>query len=117
KLKAISRAFAFLVLGAAIFVLGYEWGTKTKDQDPASAQTPMGSNMAGMKGMEGMAGMDMPPGTAMVSPDKQQLLGVRTATVEAKPLSKTVRTVGPITYEETRVTQVHSKIEGWVENH
>lgn len=115
KLKAISKAFAFLVLGAAIFVLGYEWGTKTKDQDPASAQTPMGSNMAGMKGMEGMAGMDMPPGTAMVSPDKQQLLGVRTATVEAKPLSKTVRTVGTITYDETRVTHVHSKIEGWVE--
>ena len=115
KLKAISKASAFLVLGAAIFALGYKWGTKTKDQDPASAQTPMGSNMAGMKGMEGMAGMDRPPGTAMVSPDKQQLLGVRTTTIEAKPLSKTVRTVGTITYDETRVTHVHSKIEGWVE--
>jgi len=30
-------------------------------------------------------------------------------------LSKTIRTVGTITYDETRVTHVHSKIEGWVE--
>src|SRR6266704_2361527 len=102
KFKAISKVFAFLVLGAAIFALGYGWGVKTKDQASASAQTQTSSDMGGMKGMEGMAGMNMPPGTAMVSPEKQQLLGVRTATVEAKPLSKTVRTVGTITYDETR---------------
>jgi len=115
KLKTISKAFALFVLGAAIFALGYGWGVKTKDQGAASAQTSTGSSMENMKGMEGMAGMNMTPGTAMVSPEKQQLLGVRTTTVEAKPLSRTVRTVGTITYDETRVTHVHSKIEGWVE--
>jgi RND family efflux transporter MFP subunit len=31
------------------------------------------------------------------------------------PMSKTVRTVGTITYDETKLTRVHSKIEGWVE--
>jgi len=115
KFKTISKGFVFLVLGAAIFALGYGWGVKAKDQGAASAQTSVGSNMENMKGMEGMAGMNMTPGSVMVSPEKQQLLGVRTTTVEAKPLSKTVRTVGTITYDETRVTHVHSKIEGWVE--
>src|SRR6266478_2335902 len=114
KVKNISKAFAFLVLGAALFALGYVWGSKIKDQrsSPAQSSTP---DMANMKGMEGMAGMQMAPGTATVSPDKQQLLGVRTTAVEARPLSKTVRTVGTITYDETKITHVHSKIEGWVE--
>src|SRR5438094_10045038 len=98
KLKNILKASALLILGAAIFALGYGWGTKTKDQDPASAQTPIGSNMAGMKGMEGKAGMNMPPGTAMVSPDKQHLFRIRTTTVEATPSSRTVRHAGKINY-------------------
>ena len=114
-LKNTSKAFALLILGSSIFGLGYLWGIKTKDQGSVAAQQSTGSSMGNMKGMEGMAGMDMAPGTAMVSPEKQQLLGVRTTTVEARPLSKTVRTVGTITYDETRVTHVHSKIEGWVE--
>ena len=70
KFKAISKVFAFLVLGAAIFALGYGWGVKTKDQASASAQTQTSSDMGGMKGMEGMAGMDRFSGIVMVSFDK-----------------------------------------------
>ena len=67
----------------------------------------------GMAGMEGMSGTGS--GTVMVSPEKQQLLGVRTAAMERRPLVKTVRTVGTITYDETKITHVHSKIEGWID--
>ena len=114
KVKNILKTSAFLLIGAALFALGYGWGSKARNQgsSPAQSSTP---DMANMKGMEGMAGMQMAPGTVMVSPDKQQLLGVRTTTVESRPLSKTVRTVGTITYDETKITHVHSKIEGWVE--
>ena len=73
-------------------------------------------NMAGMQETSGMQGMSgMTPGTVMVSPEKQQLLGVRTAVVEKRPLVKSVRTVGIITYDETKITQVYSKIEGWID--
>jgi Cu(I)/Ag(I) efflux system membrane fusion protein len=51
----------------------------------------------------------------MVSPEKQQLIGVRTALVEKKPLVKTVRTVGVIAYDETKLSQVYSKTEGWID--
>ena len=68
-----------------------------------------------MGNMPGMAGMNMAPGTAMVSPQMQQLMGVRTAIVEAKTLSKTVRAVGTVTYDESRVRQVYSKVDGWVD--
>src|SRR6266436_1144286 len=114
-LKHITKIFGVLIFGAALVALGYVWGSKTKEQGSVSAQKTTSSDMGDMKGMEGMSGMEMPPGTAMVSPDKQQLLGVRITTVETRPLSKTVRTVGTITYDETKITHVHSKIEGWVE--
>jgi Cu(I)/Ag(I) efflux system membrane fusion protein len=73
-------------------------------------------NMAGTERMSGMQGMSgMAPGMVMVSPEKQQLMGVRIATVERRPMVRTVRTVGVITYDETKVTRVHSKIEGWID--
>jgi membrane fusion protein, copper/silver efflux system len=42
-------------------------------------------------------------------------IGVAYATVEAGPLTRTVRTVGTVAYDETRLVDVSPKIEGWVE--
>jgi RND family efflux transporter MFP subunit len=50
-----------------------------------------------------------------ISPDRQQLIGVRTARVEERPLSRTIRTVAVLAYDETRMTMIHPKISGWVD--
>ena len=42
-------------------------------------------------------------------------IGVAYALVESGPLTLTVRTVGAVTYDETRLVTVNPKIEGWVE--
>jgi Cu(I)/Ag(I) efflux system membrane fusion protein/cobalt-zinc-cadmium efflux system membrane fusion protein len=42
-------------------------------------------------------------------------MGVRTAPVERRDISRTVRTVGLVTYEESRQYSINSKIEGWIE--
>ncbi len=42
-------------------------------------------------------------------------IGVRYAIAERKVLDRTVRTVGTVTYDETRITDVNPKIEGWIE--
>lgn len=44
-----------------------------------------------------------------------QNMGVRTARVESRKLSRSIRTVGLVAYDEKRVTQVQSKVEGWIE--
>jgi Cu(I)/Ag(I) efflux system membrane fusion protein len=62
-----------------------------------------------------MEGHDMSSGGINVSPEKQQLVGIRTALAEIRPLIKKIRTVGIVTYDETRVAQVFSKVDGWVE--
>jgi RND family efflux transporter MFP subunit len=49
-----------------------------------------------------------------IDPRRQQLIGVRTAPVERRALTATVRTVGLVRYDETRLTDVNLKLEGWI---
>lgn len=56
------------------------------------------------------------PGLAEVkiSPERQQLIGVKTGAVERRALDKTIRTVGKVDYDERNLAHVHTRIEGWI---
>ncbi|MBK9168102.1 MAG: efflux RND transporter periplasmic adaptor subunit [Bryobacterales bacterium] len=58
---------------------------------------------------------DPPPGTFSVPRQKQQLIGVTYGVAEMTPVSHTIRAVGRVVADETRVHHVHTKIEGWIE--
>jgi membrane fusion protein, copper/silver efflux system len=58
---------------------------------------------------------DLPEGAFQISPEKQQLIGVQYGEVAYKPVFKTLRTVGRLTYDETKIVRVHTKVEGWIE--
>jgi RND family efflux transporter MFP subunit len=49
-----------------------------------------------------------------ISPARQQLIGVRTAQVTHQALETTIRTTGSIAFDETRISEIHTKIAGWV---
>ncbi|MBI5967903.1 MAG: efflux RND transporter periplasmic adaptor subunit [Deltaproteobacteria bacterium] len=51
-----------------------------------------------------------------ISPERQQMIGVRFGTVEKKNLEKIIRTVGRIDYDEKRLVTVSPKIGGWIED-
>jgi multidrug efflux pump subunit AcrA (membrane-fusion protein) len=57
----------------------------------------------------------MPAGSVKIAPDKQQLIGVRTATVERQSLVRTVRTTGQLTSDETKLAHVHVKVNGYID--
>jgi len=50
-----------------------------------------------------------------VSQDVQQRIGVTVGKVQQTPLTMTIRAVGIVRPDETRVAHVHLKTEGWVE--
>ena len=58
---------------------------------------------------------EAPKGALRITPEKQQLIGVQYGVVEARAVSKTIRAVAQLTYDETRITKVHSRIAGWIE--
>jgi len=117
------RTLVLMVSAVGIFAAGYFWALRGMDHE--MSVTAQSGDTAGMKGMENMAGMEnmsgmqsmsgMGSGMVKISPEKQQLVGVRTGVVEKKPLVKTVRTVGVIAYDETKLSQVYSKVEGWID--
>lgn len=53
--------------------------------------------------------------SVMLSAAEAQRIGVTYAVVTAAPLGREIRTVGQVTFDETRVTTVSLKIDGWVE--
>jgi len=59
---------------------------------------------------------EVTPGTVQITPERQQLIGVRVGKVEMRPLEKVIRTVGKVDYDERRVVTVSPKIGGWIED-
>lgn len=57
----------------------------------------------------------MSVGTIKIAPDKQQLIGVRTATVARQSLVRSVRTTGQLTGDETKLAHVHVKVTGYID--
>ncbi len=57
----------------------------------------------------------MPASTIRIDPGTEQNMGVRIKPVVRKSLSKTTRAFGNITYDETRMYTVTTKISGWIE--
>jgi RND family efflux transporter MFP subunit len=50
-----------------------------------------------------------------IDPVTVQNIGVKTEDVLRRPLTKTIRTVARVTYDETKLYNVNTKIMGWVE--
>jgi Cu(I)/Ag(I) efflux system membrane fusion protein len=57
----------------------------------------------------------MPMGTIKISPEKQQLIGVRYGEVESGAGVHTFRAVGKVAFDETRIARVHARVEGWID--
>lgn len=84
-----------------------------------SSESP--DDMAGMPSMEGMAGM--PNGAAMsttggrvrLTADQVRTFGITVDSAAVRPLVDTLRAVGTITWDETRLRQVTARVDGYVE--
>ena len=72
---------------------------------------PVGSKATRTTGGTGAPGQ----GVVHLDATRRQLLGVRTARVELAPFTRTIRAVGRVSYDETRLRHVHTKIDGYVE--
>jgi Cu(I)/Ag(I) efflux system membrane fusion protein len=53
-------------------------------------------------------------GVILIDEQRRQRVGVRTATAKSRPVSVTVRTIGQIDYDETRLADVTLKVSGWI---
>jgi len=80
----------------------------------APGKSPMGMDL--VPECPVTASGDVPDGAVVIDAATVQNIGVRTAPVERHDLTRSVRAVGRVAYDERRVAHVHTKVQGWVEN-
>lgn len=128
------RVFTLAVIGALVAGgwYAYSQGWLAPVQNWVSQlQTKGGGEKPAVGGHAGHGGMAMPgtgseqpmgtpssvPGhaTVMIPGELQQRIGVRLGQVEKGPLTMSVRAVGIVQPDETRIARVNIKTEGWVD--
>ncbi|MCP4338293.1 MAG: efflux RND transporter periplasmic adaptor subunit [Desulfobulbaceae bacterium] len=76
-------------------------------------QSPMGMDLVPV--YQEADGEKLPASTIRIDPVTAQNMGVRTATVKQMELKKSIRALGTVTYDETRIFAVNLKFDGWIE--
>ena len=84
--------------------------------DPAYRSDKPGKSPMGMDLIPVYAEAGNEPGhTVKILPEVVNNLGVRTAPVRRGALSRKISTVGYLDYDETRISHIHTRTEGWIE--
>ena len=134
----MKNVFLILITLALGFAGGYGW-THWRDSKPHATATPARKILYWVDPMHpayksdkpGIApdcGMKLvpvyddnrkptdaaPDGAIHVSADKQQLIGVQFGTASYTTRTETIHAVGRVAQDETRLTRVHPRVEGWI---
>ncbi len=110
KRGAIAAALIALLAVVAIAI-----ASTRDDEDPIGRAA---DEMAGMEGMQGMdmGGMEMSTGGSVrLTADQIRTFGVTFGSAEVRPLQNEVRTVGIVSFDESRMARVAPKFGGFIE--
>ena len=106
--KPFLYTFLLLVLVVGSFWAGSWYSKQETTNDNPSAVKPEGVNGESESQEQGS------PGMVKISLEKQQLIGVKTATVENKSGHHTLRVLGRVAVDDRKVHVVNSAATGWV---
>jgi membrane fusion protein, copper/silver efflux system len=103
-----------------------EEGSSTTEREILYYRNAMNPAVTSPTSMKDSMGMDYVPvyaegessdvvGTVKIDPVVVQNIGVRTAIAKSESISRTIRTVGRVDFNEERMARLHPKVQGWVE--
>lgn len=98
-------------------------------KEPLFYRHPMDPSITSPVPAKGSMGMDYLPiyadggandesvaGTVQIDPVVTHNIGVRTAVATRQNLSRTIRAAGRVAFDEAKMTHLHPKVEGWIED-
>jgi RND family efflux transporter MFP subunit len=108
---------ALMILALALMAAVAFWaGSRVARKGLPAAESASGEPEAAPAAAD-LAGTDegaLAPGTVNVSPEKRQLVGIRLAEVRKEPVSHTLRVLGRVAADETRLYVINAATAGWV---
>jgi membrane fusion protein, copper/silver efflux system len=110
-MKQLSIAILFLTLVAGSFFAG-SWyqDHKTSGNKPSVPVLADGTDAD----QDSQDDIDLPPGTVRISPDRQQMVGVRTGVVQKTEGEYFIRAVGRVAADEKRIYRLVAGTDGWI---
>ncbi len=132
-----SMIFTAIVMLAVGLASGYWFAGRSGDAPPAASgelrqplfyRNPMNPSVTSPVPAKDSMGMDYvpvyadddsnekgPAGTVKVDPVVAQNIGVRTTTAKRTSITRTIRAVARVDFNEERMARLHPKVEGWIE--
>ena len=97
-----------------------------EEAKPLFYRNPMNPDVTSPVPAQDSMGMDYVPvyadnessevaGTVKIDPVVVQNMGVRTAVAKYSAISRTIRALGRVDYDEENMVRLHPKVEGWIE--
>ncbi len=83
-------------------------GMKMEPRPAASAEAKLAMAVEPNPGVPGLAAVDL-------TPDRIQLIGMRTATVKREALGGELRTIGVVAASERGLAQINTRFAGWIQ--
>src|SRR5205823_10649610 len=103
------------LLGLAVAGFGYFAFVRRQPRHDAAVGQAAASGPATAPQPMAAATANAQENAIFVPPEKQQLIGMRSVAAEMGTLTKEIRVVGKVSYDETRLTHIHSKVSGYIE--
>jgi membrane fusion protein, copper/silver efflux system len=116
------RKITYTVIVFALLVLAFLTGSRlfpkgSKTERTNSPIPVLKTPEKSSPGSETKSGTDdgsLPPGTVSLSPEKQQLSGIKVADVKKAPWTGTLRVLGKVAPDEIRIYRINAATDGWV---
>jgi len=124
KVKNLTALTATLLLANTLYISGPSMAIAEEEKEILYWVAPMDANYRRDKPGKSPMGMELIPfysggekagSSVSISPAVIQNLGVRTAKAELTRLWRGIDTVGYVDYDESKVSHIHLRTEGWIE--
>ncbi len=58
----------------------------------------------------------LPPGSVHICPERQQLIGIKTGFAEKKSVTNSIRVLGRVSADDTRIYRIVASVDGWIKD-
>ncbi|MBN2034204.1 MAG: efflux RND transporter periplasmic adaptor subunit [Deltaproteobacteria bacterium] len=108
------RKLVVVIVFVAVAFLSFLAGGRYSKGKSGGTGSQVESISAGAILEQDDSAVSLAPGAVKINPDRQQLIGVKVAAVEKKPMTYTLRLYGRVVPDETKVYRVNASTDCWI---